>query len=141
MIARRLRQRDTGLRTSGLSLLCSISSSTRHSRIKKFECEILLKPKISIVCNLHILSRDLILHKRTLEPIRTVIYRLQSVHGHSHGHSHVIFWIIMLPAMAIVLPIFIVSVIKRMIHYVKKHLLTKKVVKVRLPSPSLHARI
>jgi len=48
-----------------------------HVKIKKFEREILLKPKIGTVRNLHILSGDLILHKRTLEPIKTVIYGLR----------------------------------------------------------------
>jgi hypothetical protein len=103
-ITRRLRQRDTGLRTSAdpsllvqslLDLLVDkalevgITSYFRprthlsqvidayHVKIKKFEREILLKPRITTVRNLHILSGDLILHKRTLEPIRTVIYGLR----------------------------------------------------------------
>src|SRR6201996_5064833 len=39
------------------------------------------------------------------------------------------FWAIALPVMAIVLPIFIVPDIKRMVHYVQKRMVTKKVVK------------
>ncbi|KAJ6570112.1 magnesium transporter [Mycena vulgaris] len=239
-ITRRLRQRDTGLRTSADSSLLVQSLldllvdkaleviDAYHVKIKKFEREILLKPRITTVRNLHILSGDLILHKRTLEPIRTVIYGLRrydvdraaalidttaegnegvkAVGFMSHkskiyladvfdhmeyiltslemfagigenlinytfnmasyemnevmrrltlatiiflpltlltgyfgmnfesmwsiqGHSDVVFWIIALPVMAIVLPIFIVPDIKRMIHYVQKRMLTKKVVK------------
>ncbi|KAJ7220163.1 magnesium transporter [Mycena pura] len=240
-ITRRLRQRDTGLRTSAdpsllvQSLLDLIVDKALevidayHVKIKKFEREILLKPKVTTVRNLHILSGDLILHKRTLEPIKTVIYGLRrydvdraealidmtaagnenikvvgfmshkskiyladvfdhmeyiltslemfagigenlinytfnmasyemnevmrrltlatiiflpltlltgyfgmnfdnmwSVH---HGHSDLVFWAIALPVMAIVLPIFIVPDIKRMVHYVQKRMVTKKVVK------------
>ncbi|KAJ6577447.1 magnesium transporter [Mycena capillaripes] len=239
-ITRRLRQRDTGLRTSAdpallvQSLLDLVVDKALevidayHVKIKKFEREILLKPKITTVRNLHILSGDLILHKRTLEPIRTVIYGLrrydddraaalidttaeenqgQKVRGFmSHkskiyladvfdhmeyiltslemfagigenlinytfnmasyemnevmrrltlatiiflpltlltgyfgmnftamwsvrNHSDVVFWIIALPVMAIVLPIFIVPDIKRIIHYVQKRILAKKIVK------------
>ncbi|KAJ7638118.1 hypothetical protein B0H17DRAFT_483785, partial [Mycena rosella] len=88
-ITRRLRQRDTGLRTSAdasllvqslLDLLVDKALEVidaYHVKIKKFEREILLKPRIKTVRNLHILSGDLILHKRTLEPIRTVIYGLR----------------------------------------------------------------
>ncbi|KAJ7650745.1 magnesium transporter [Roridomyces roridus] len=88
-ITRRLRQRDTGLRTSAdasllvQSLLDLIVDKalevidSYHVKIRKFEREILLKPEITTVRNLHILSGDLILHKRTLEPIRTVIYGLR----------------------------------------------------------------
>ncbi|KAJ7746354.1 magnesium transporter [Mycena metata] len=244
-ITRRLRQRDTGLRTSAdasllvqslLDLLVDKALEVidaYHVKIKKFEREILLKPKITTVRNLHILSGDLILHKRTLEPIRTVIYGLRrydvdraqalidttaegnenikAVGFMSHkskiyladvfdhmeyiltslemfagigenlinytfnmasyemnevmrrltlatiiflpltlltgyfgmnfqrmwtleGHSDVVFWIIALPVMAVVLPIFVVPDIKRMIHYVQKRMLTKKAVKVRFLS-------
>ncbi|KAJ7671546.1 magnesium transporter [Mycena polygramma] len=240
-ITRRLRQRDTGLRTSAdpallvQSLLDLVVDKALevidayHVKIKKFEREILLKPRITTVRNLHILSGDLILHKRTLEPIRTVIYGLRrydddraaalvdttaaenegvkvrgfmshkskiylaDVFDHMeyiltslemfagigenlinytfnmasyemnevmrrltlatiiflpltlltgyfgmnfenmwsvrHGHSDLIFWIIALPVMAVVLPVFVVPDIKRMIHYVQKRMLAKKVVK------------
>ena len=40
-------------------------------------------------------------------------------------------WAIALPIMAIVLPLFIAPDIRRMVHYVQKWMLTKKVVKVR----------
>nr|GAT55268.1 magnesium -like protein [Mycena chlorophos] len=88
-ITRRLRQRDTGLRTSAdpsllvQSLLDLVVDKALevidayHVKIRKFEREILLKPRITTVRNLHILSGDLILHKRTLEPIKTVIYGLR----------------------------------------------------------------
>ncbi|KAF7312057.1 Magnesium-like protein [Mycena indigotica] len=258
-ITRRLRQRDTGLRTSAdpsllvqslLDLLVDKALEvidTYHVKIRKFEREILLKPKIETVRNLHILSGDLILHKRTLEPIRTVIYGLRrydvdraaalvdssvaanqdfkpagfmshkskiyladvfdhmeyilsslemfagigenlinytfnmasyemnevmrrltlatiiflpltlltgyfgmnfegmwSVHGHSdllqvfdiiherHTHFYSSFWEIALPVMAVVLPIFITPDIKRIIHYVQKHILMKRIVKKTL---------
>ena len=66
-----------------------------HSNITNLEHDILLKPKMSrvrkctllycrvitfyilTVCSVHILSGDLILHKRTLEPIKTLIYGLR----------------------------------------------------------------
>jgi len=48
-----------------------------HSKIRKMEHDILLKPKMKTVRYLHILSGDLILHKRTLGPIKTVIYGLR----------------------------------------------------------------
>ncbi|KAK7032805.1 magnesium-like protein [Favolaschia claudopus] len=239
-ITRRLRQRDTGLRTSAdpallvQSLLDLVVDKALevidayHVKIKKFEREILLKPQMSTVRNLHILSGDLILHKRTLEPIRTVIYGLRrydddrvaalidmtseenknmkpkgfmspkskiylaDVFDHMeyiltslemfagigenlinytfnmasyemnevmrrltlatiiflpltlltgyfgmnfeqmwsvHGHSDILFWEIAIPVMAVVLPIFIVPDIKRMIHYIQKRVLTKKIVK------------
>ncbi|CAK5278332.1 unnamed protein product [Mycena citricolor] len=88
-ITRRLRQRDTGLRSSADSSLLVQGLvdlivdkgleviDAYHVKIRKFEREILLKPKMSTVRNLHILSGDLILHKRTLEPIKTVIYGLR----------------------------------------------------------------
>jgi hypothetical protein len=50
------------------------------------------------------------------------------------------FWIIALPLMAVVLPVFIVPDIKRMIHYVQKRILAKKIVKVRSPL-ALYIRI
>ncbi|KAJ7056655.1 magnesium transporter [Mycena amicta] len=239
-ITRRLRQRDTGLRTSAdpsllvQSLLDLVVDKALevidayHVKIRKFEREILLKPKITTVRNLHILSGDLILHKRTLEPIRTVIYGLRrydvdraaalidttapgnaevkAVGFMSHkskiyladvfdhmeyiltslemfagigenlinytfnmasyemnevmrrltlatiiflpltlltgyfgmnfqamwsvqGHSDLLFWEIALPVMAVVLPIFITPDIKRMLHYVQKRILTKKITK------------
>ncbi|ESK93464.1 putative magnesium -like protein [Moniliophthora roreri MCA 2997] len=85
----RLQQRDTGLRTSAdpsllvQSLLDLVVDKALevidqyHDLIKRFESQILLKPEVSTVRNLHILSGDLILHKRTLEPIKTLIYGLR----------------------------------------------------------------
>ncbi|KAG5642391.1 hypothetical protein DXG03_002849 [Asterophora parasitica] len=48
-----------------------------HNKINKFERAVLLKPNVKTVRYLHILSGDLILHKRTLEPIKTLIYGLR----------------------------------------------------------------
>ena len=70
-----------------------------HARITDLEHDILLKPKMSAVrkctfvclvvellsftkdfnpvCSVHILSGDLILHKRTLEPVKTLVYGLR----------------------------------------------------------------
>ncbi|KAL0952003.1 hypothetical protein HGRIS_008654 [Hohenbuehelia grisea] len=88
-IMKRLRQTDTLLRKSAdpsmlvQSLLDLIVDQAMevideyHDKIKKFERDILLKPKMKTVRYLHILSGDLILHKRTLEPIKTVIYGLR----------------------------------------------------------------
>ncbi|KAL1719888.1 hypothetical protein EV715DRAFT_289749 [Schizophyllum commune] len=88
-IAARLRERDTLLRKSAdpsllvqslLDLLVDKGLEVIdafHDRITQFEREVLLKPKMRTVRNLHIISGDLILHKRTLEPIKTVIYGLR----------------------------------------------------------------
>ncbi|KAK6988181.1 magnesium-like protein [Favolaschia claudopus] len=48
-----------------------------QEKIKKFERIILAKPSIETVRNLHILSADLILHRRTLAPVKTLIYGLR----------------------------------------------------------------
>jgi len=48
-----------------------------QGKIVKLEHDILLRPKMKTVRFLHILSGDLTLHKRTLEPIKTVIYGLR----------------------------------------------------------------
>ncbi|KAF8079139.1 magnesium transporter [Lyophyllum atratum] len=88
-ISKRLHQRDTGLRTSAdpsllvhaiLDLIVDNALEVideYHAKINKFERAILLKPNVKIVRHLHILSGDLILHKRTLEPIKTLIYGLR----------------------------------------------------------------
>ncbi|KAJ6562659.1 hypothetical protein B0H19DRAFT_101692 [Mycena capillaripes] len=240
-ITQRLRQFDTVLRTSAdasllvQSLLALITDKALEvvdayqDKIKKFERKIMLKPTIDTVRNLHILSADLILHRRTLTPIKTVVYGLRrydldraatlmdgsakhnediklvgfmtqksliylaDTHDHlehvlsqldviagigqnlvdytfnltsyemneimrrlmlvtvtflpltllagyfgmnfdnmwstGHGHGDWIYWAIALPIMAILLPLFIAPDIRRMIHYVQKRMLTKKVVK------------
>ncbi|CAA7265883.1 unnamed protein product [Cyclocybe aegerita] len=46
-------------------------------KINKLEHDILLNPDMATVRNLHILSGDLILHKRTLDPIKTMIFGLR----------------------------------------------------------------
>ncbi|KAH9923191.1 uncharacterized protein BXZ73DRAFT_91487 [Epithele typhae] len=88
-ITERLRQRDTGLRTTAdpsmlvQSLLDLVVDSAMEvveeyqGRILKVEQAVLLKPSMKTVRRLHILQGDLILHKRTLEPIKTVIYGLR----------------------------------------------------------------
>ena len=48
-----------------------------QNKILKLEHNILIKPKMKSVRHLHILSGDLTLHKRTLEPIKTLIYGLR----------------------------------------------------------------
>ncbi|KAI1786797.1 hypothetical protein LXA43DRAFT_1032081 [Ganoderma leucocontextum] len=88
-ITERLRQRDTGLRTTAdpsllvESLLDLVVDQALEvveeyqGRILKIEQAVLLKPSMKTVRRLHILQGDLILHKRTLEPIKTVIYGLR----------------------------------------------------------------
>ncbi|KAF9260846.1 hypothetical protein L218DRAFT_962182 [Marasmius fiardii PR-910] len=88
-IVQRLHQRDTGLRTSAdpsllvqglLDLVVDKAVEVTEEyalKIKKFESKILLKPDVSTVRNLHIFSEDLILLKRTLEPIKTLVYGLR----------------------------------------------------------------
>ncbi|KAK7018173.1 magnesium-like protein [Favolaschia claudopus] len=48
-----------------------------QEKIKKLERIILAKPSIETVRNLHILSADLMLHRRTLAPLKTLIYGLR----------------------------------------------------------------
>ncbi|KAI0658336.1 hypothetical protein C8Q70DRAFT_189962 [Cubamyces menziesii] len=88
-ITERLRQRDTGLRsTADPSLLVQslvdlvVDQALEvvdeyQGKILKIEQAVLLKPSMKTVRRLHILQGDLILHKRTLEPIKTVIYGLR----------------------------------------------------------------
>ncbi|KAJ3519616.1 hypothetical protein NM688_g9275 [Phlebia brevispora] len=231
-ISERLRQRDTGLRTTAdasmlvQSLLDLVVDEAMEviqeyqSRILKLEQAVLLKPHMKHVRRLHILQGDLILHKRTLNPIKSVIYGLRrydddraaalenngdpsmkvrgfmthkakiylaDVHDHmeyilasldmfagvsdnlinytfnmtsyqmnevmrrltlttiiclpltlltgyfgmnfnnmwsvNHGHTDIIFWIIALPVMSIVLPIFLWSDFTRVLHYIQKRLI------------------
>ncbi|KAG1902533.1 uncharacterized protein F5891DRAFT_1022041 [Suillus fuscotomentosus] len=84
-IMARLRQPDTGLRTSAdpsllvQSLLDLIVDSALevvdafHEEILQLEYDVLMKPDMKVVTRLHILSGDLMLHKRTLGPLKTVI--------------------------------------------------------------------
>lgn len=88
-IAHRLRQTDTVLRQSPdpsilvhalLDLIVDRALQVvdaYHDKIDKFERDILIKPKVKIIRHLHILSGDLILHKRTLDPIKTLVYGLR----------------------------------------------------------------
>ncbi|KAF7325631.1 CorA-like protein [Mycena kentingensis (nom. inval.)] len=88
-IAARLRQFDSGLRTSAdasllvQSLLALVTDlalevvNAYQNKIKHLERSILTKPDMETVRQLHILSADLMLHRRTLEPIKTVVYGLR----------------------------------------------------------------
>ncbi|KAF9444027.1 magnesium transporter [Macrolepiota fuliginosa MF-IS2] len=88
-ITHRLRQPDTVLRTTPdpsilvhalLDLIVDRALQVvdaYHDKINKFERDILLKPQVKTIRRLHILSGDLILHKRTLEPIKTLVYGLR----------------------------------------------------------------
>ncbi|KAI6015631.1 hypothetical protein EDC04DRAFT_2903730 [Pisolithus marmoratus] len=48
-----------------------------HEKVLQLEHDVLLKPNIKVVSRLHILSGDLTLHKRTMEPVKMVIYGLR----------------------------------------------------------------
>lgn len=88
-INKRLHQPDTGLRMSAdpsllvHALLDLIVDNVLevvdeyHAKINKFERSILLNPQMEMVRHIHILSGDLVLHKRTLAPIKTLVYGLR----------------------------------------------------------------
>ncbi|KAJ7762348.1 hypothetical protein DFH07DRAFT_814031 [Mycena maculata] len=88
-IGMRLRRPDTILRTSAdpsilvqslLSLVVDKAVQVidaYHDQISGIEAQILRKPKPSTVRMLHIVSGDLVLHKRTLDPIKTLVYGLR----------------------------------------------------------------
>ncbi|KAH7886321.1 hypothetical protein F5I97DRAFT_1879408 [Phlebopus sp. FC_14] len=88
-IMARLRQPDTSLRMSAdasllvQSLLDLIVDSAVevvdafHEKILQLEQDVLIKPDMRAVSRLHILSGDLTLHKRTLEPLKILIYGLR----------------------------------------------------------------
>ncbi|KDR85489.1 hypothetical protein GALMADRAFT_234391 [Galerina marginata CBS 339.88] len=88
-IAQRLKRADSVLRTSEDSSLLVESLldlivdrvlevvDEYQVKINNLEHDILLHPIMKSVRSLHILSGDLILHKRTLEPVRTMIYGLR----------------------------------------------------------------
>ncbi|KAJ7470404.1 hypothetical protein FB451DRAFT_1037977 [Mycena latifolia] len=48
-----------------------------QDKIHQLEHDILMKPGMTTVRSLHILSGDLIMHKRTLEPIKSMLYGLR----------------------------------------------------------------
>ncbi|KAJ7784829.1 hypothetical protein DFH07DRAFT_64 [Mycena maculata] len=85
----RLRRPDTILRTSAdpsvlvqslLSLVVDKAVQVidaYRDQISEIELSILRKPKPSTVRKLHIVSGDLVLHKRTLEPIKTLVFGLR----------------------------------------------------------------
>ncbi|KAF8915014.1 hypothetical protein CPB85DRAFT_1454173 [Mucidula mucida] len=88
-ISHRLNSRDTVLRSSAdpsllvqglLDLIVDKALEVIDEyqvKIQKFERAILYQPRIKTVRALHILNGDLILHKRTMEPIKTVVYGLR----------------------------------------------------------------
>jgi len=88
-IVARLRQRDTGLRATAdpsmlvQSLLDLIVDNTLEvvdeyqRKILSLEHRVLVRPNVRTVQSLHILSGDLTMHKRTLEPIKTLVYGLR----------------------------------------------------------------
>ncbi|KAJ7819957.1 hypothetical protein B0H14DRAFT_1350879 [Mycena olivaceomarginata] len=88
-ISDRLRRADTILRSSAdpsmlvqsfLGLIVDKAVQVidaYHDQISRIEGKILRKPKPSTVRKLHIVSGDLVLHKRTLEPIKTLVYGLR----------------------------------------------------------------
>ncbi|KAL4068945.1 hypothetical protein V8B97DRAFT_2024594 [Scleroderma yunnanense] len=88
-IIARLHQPETSLRTSAdasllvQSLLDLVVDSAFevvdafHEKILQLEHDVLLKPSMKTVARLHILSGDLTLHRRTLEPLKTVVYGLR----------------------------------------------------------------
>ncbi|KAJ7168070.1 magnesium transporter [Mycena crocata] len=48
-----------------------------QDKIHQLEQDVLMKPGMTTVRSLHILSGDLIMHKRTLEPVRSMLYALR----------------------------------------------------------------
>ncbi|KAI0042586.1 hypothetical protein FA95DRAFT_1610078 [Auriscalpium vulgare] len=88
-ITARIRQRYSSLRTTAdasllvESLLDLIVDGALEvideyqAKLNKLERNVLVKPQVKTVRDLHILSGDLILHKRTLSPIITLVHGLQ----------------------------------------------------------------
>ncbi|KZT67335.1 hypothetical protein DAEQUDRAFT_767243 [Daedalea quercina L-15889] len=88
-IRERLRQFDTGLRKSAdpsllvQSLIDLIVDQALEVveeyqvKILKLEQDVLMRPKMKTVTALHMLQGDLNMHKRTLEPIKTLVYSLR----------------------------------------------------------------
>jgi Mg2+ and Co2+ transporter CorA len=85
----RLKHRDTSLRNSpdGSFLVQALLDlivdrafevvDAYQAKIIDLEHRVLLRPKMKTVRDLHILQGDLSQHKRTLEPIKTVVYGLR----------------------------------------------------------------
>jgi Mg2+ and Co2+ transporter CorA len=88
-IRTRLQHRDTSLRLSAdpALLVHAILDlavdrvfeviEAYHSTILALEHQILLRPQMSTVRALHTIQQDLAQHKRTLEPVKTVVYGLR----------------------------------------------------------------
>ncbi|KAI9513096.1 hypothetical protein F5148DRAFT_466834 [Russula earlei] len=89
-IAARIWHRDTSLRTAAdpsllveslldLAVDAALEVVDEYrERLSLLERMILTKSKVSTVRSLHILSGDLILHKRTLGPVRALVYALRN---------------------------------------------------------------
>jgi Mg2+ and Co2+ transporter CorA len=85
----RLKQRGTLLRTTSdasqlLQALVDLVVDRAmdivdqyHEELLKIERQVLIKPKMNTVKALHVISEDLTLHRRTLEPLKTLIYGLR----------------------------------------------------------------
>ncbi|KAJ7849060.1 hypothetical protein B0H14DRAFT_3086036 [Mycena olivaceomarginata] len=168
-----------------------------QDKIHQLEHDILMKPGMSTVRSLHILSGDLIMHKRTLEPIKSMLYGLRRydqdryVYDHIdfvltsldmfsgisenlinyafnmasyemnlvmrrltlatiiflpltlltgyfgmnftsmwsvNDHSDLLFWIIALPVMGVIIPMFLYQDIKSMVHYIHKVMAARRAV-------------
>ncbi|KAI0055426.1 hypothetical protein BV25DRAFT_1815607 [Artomyces pyxidatus] len=88
-IAARLRQRDTSLRTSADASLLVESLldlvvdraleviDEYQAKLHELERSVLIRRKLKTVRSLHIMSGDLTLYKRTLSPIKTLLYGLR----------------------------------------------------------------
>ncbi|KAJ3506540.1 hypothetical protein NMY22_g17217 [Coprinellus aureogranulatus] len=238
-ISTRLQHRDSVLRQSSTTLYSYMPFLTLalevvdayHRKINSFEQKVLLRPDVKTVKELHVLAGHLILHKRTLDPIKTMIFGLRrydvdrcaalidmsdpananvkvvgymshkskiylaDVYDHIdyvltsldmftgigenlidytfnlasyemnetmrrltlatiiflpltlltgyfgmnfdpmwsvQQNSDVLFWIIALPVMAIVIPVFLLGDIKRMFHYLIKRMSSRRVEKVQM---------
>ncbi|KAL6307808.1 hypothetical protein BKA93DRAFT_877843 [Sparassis latifolia] len=75
-IMERIRLRDSAKMSAVVDQALEVVEEYQ-SKILNIEQAVLIKPNVRTVRRLHILQGDLILHKRTLEPIKTVIYGLR----------------------------------------------------------------
>jgi Mg2+ and Co2+ transporter CorA len=87
-ILARLKHRDTSLRNSPdgsflVQALLDLIVDRVYEVVDEYQAKliklehVLLKPKMKVVRDLHILQADLSQHKRTLEPVKTVVYGLR----------------------------------------------------------------
>jgi Mg2+ and Co2+ transporter CorA len=88
-IRERLKHRDTGLRSSAdpsllvhavLDLIVDRTLEVvdvYHAKIIELEHKVLVNPSMKTVRALHTIQADLAQHKRTMEPVKTVVYGLR----------------------------------------------------------------